>query len=77
MIHCDYCGRAAARRIHVDQESWYTQPNRTYVDFDDVADHYKTLSASRYACMEHLAAAYGHVAQAVGPNVLIVLDAEL
>jgi hypothetical protein len=78
MIRCDYCGLPAVRRIHADyiaEESWFALVDRQ--DFNEVADRYKQLSTSRYACSEHFPAAYGHVAQAVGPSVHIVLDAEL
>lgn len=77
MITCDYCGQAAVRRIHVDQESGYSQPKPIYEGFDDVADHYKALAVSRYACLGHLQAGYDHVVQAVDPGVHILLDPEL
>lgn len=78
VILCDYCRRAAARRVHVDSEVWYEACRKTtYLDFNDVADHYKQLSVSRYSCWDHLADAYEDVVRRVDPGVPVVLDAEL
>jgi len=81
MILCDYCGEPATRRVHVDHladESWVALTvGSQYNDFDVVADHYRLLATSRYACPDHLQSAFEHVVTRVGPAVHVVLDPEL
>ena len=78
MIHCDFCRLAAVRRVHVDQAAWYEAAQKVaYLDFNEVADHYKQLSVSLYSCWDHLAQAYEDVVGRVDPGVPVVLDTEL
>lgn len=83
MIICDYCRRAAVRRVHVvDEQAWCGAVRDVkYADveaYQEAAEHYKRLlSAHRHSCWDHLADAYEHVVGRVDPGVPVVLDAEL